>query len=67
MVTGASAGPNEKSTSLTGGKSDAELGADVASAEIAEQLIADVGGSRMTGVSTITVGVEAMAVLDEHA
>jgi hypothetical protein len=67
MVTGASTGPNEKSASLTGGKGEVESGADVGSALIAEQLIAGVGVSIMTGFSTITVVGEATAVPDEQA
>ena len=67
MVTGASAGPKEKSASLTGGKSDAELGVEVGSALMTEQLISGVGVSRMTGCSMMTVGVGGVSVLDAQA
>ena len=67
MVTGAFAGPNEKSAPLTGGKSDSELGADVGSAVIAEQLMEEVGVSIMIGFSTTPVGVGEIAVPDEQA
>lgn len=59
MVIGASTGPMEKSAWLTGGKSDAELGAEVGSVVIEEQLTSEVGVSRMIGCSTMGgVGVE---------
>jgi hypothetical protein len=67
MVTGASAGPKERSASLTGGNNDAEPGADVGSAEMAAQLIAGVGVSGMTGFSKTTVGVDGVSVFDAQA
>ena len=66
MVTGASAGPMDRSAALTGGNSD-ELGAAVGSAEMAAQLIAGVGVSTMTGFSTTTVGVDGISVFAVQA
>lgn len=66
MVTEASAGPIEKSAALTGGKRDAELGAEVGSANIAEQPIAEVGVSIMIGFSTINAGVGGVSVSFAH-
>ena len=63
MVTDASAGPNVKSSSLTGGKSESALGAKVGSVEIAAQLVSEVGVSEMIGFSTtLTVDVDGVCV-----
>ena len=67
MVTAASFGPIAKSFSLTGGKRESELGAEVASAVIAEQLIAEVGVLTIMGVVTMAVCVGVMVLFDEHA
>ena len=67
MVTGASAGPNEKSAPLTGGKRELELGAEVGSAVMTEQLIVEVGVSIMIGVSAVLVEVGVVPALEEQA
>jgi hypothetical protein len=61
MVTGASAGPMEKSAPLTGGKRDAESGTGVASVVMLVQLNAGVGVFGMTGFKTV-MGVGVMSV-----
>src|SRR3990172_1840070 len=65
MVTGASAGPNEKSPAPTGGMREAELGAEVGStsANVTEHPIMEVGVSIMIGFSTIRAGVGGVSVL----
>ena len=66
-VTGASAGPIEKSVPLTGGKSEVEAGAGVGSVKIAEQLISVVGVSMMVGFSTKAGEFGGISVFEEQA
>src|SRR3990172_9418340 len=65
MVTGASAGPNEKSPAPTGGMREAELGAEVGStsANFTEHPIMEVGVSIMIGFSTIRADKGGVSVL----
>lgn len=67
-VTGASAGPNAKSSESTGGNCEAVLGVAVGATVIFEQEYAMVGVGKLTGtVGKEGVAVTASSVFDEHA
>jgi hypothetical protein len=55
----------EKSALVTGGKSEAESGMEVGSAEKAEQLNESVGVLGMTGFSTIGESVDAGSIAED--
>jgi hypothetical protein len=69
MVTGASAGPIEKSSALTGGKSEFASGAAVGWAVMTEHMAAGEGVLTMIGLAVIAdVGVDdGVSVLEAQA